>query len=192
MLLLIDNYDSFTYNLVEYFRSLGEDIVVFRNNQISLMEIEQINPELIILSPGPGNPKNAGICIELVQSFYHQIPIFGVCLGHQIIAEAFNGKVIKANRPMHGKTSQVHHQGHHIFSGLPSPIQVGRYHSLLVERNTLPTCFEITAETIDGEIMGIRHKQFPVEGVQFHPESILTEFGLKMIHNSIQNLLVKE
>ena len=192
MILLIDNYDSFTYNLVQYIRNIGEELVVFRNDQITLEQISEINPDYILLSPGPGNPSTAGICLKLVERFYQEIPIFGVCLGQQIIAEAFGGIVKKAKQPMHGKTSMITHDKRSVFDGLPSPLKVTRYHSLVVDEATLPSCLVITARTEDGEIMALRHSDYPVEGVQFHPESIMTENGLQMMRNFFQNTIVKE
>ncbi|MDM5334112.1 aminodeoxychorismate/anthranilate synthase component II [Ureibacillus composti] len=192
MILLIDNYDSFTYNLVQYIRNIGEELVVFRNDQITLEQISEIHPDYILLSPGPGNPSTAGICLRLVERFYQEIPIFGVCLGQQIIAEAFGGIVKKAKQPMHGKTSMITHDKHSVFDGLPSPLKVTRYHSLVVDEATLPSCLVVTARTEDGEIMALRHSDYPVEGVQFHPESIMTENGLQMMRNFFQNTIVKE
>lgn len=192
MILLIDNYDSFTYNLVQYIRNIGEEVVVIRNDQITIDQISEIQPEYILLSPGPGNPSTAGICLNLVERYYQEIPIFGVCLGQQIIAEAFGGIVKKAKQPMHGKTSMITHDEHSVFDGLPSPLQVTRYHSLVVDEATLPSCLVVTARTEDGEIMALRHKDYPVEGVQFHPESIMTENGLQMMRNFFQNQTVKE
>ncbi|MFJ8235690.1 anthranilate synthase component II [Ureibacillus sp. NPDC094379] len=192
MILLIDNYDSFTYNLVQYIRNIGEEVVVIRNDQITLEQISEINPDFILLSPGPGNPSTAGICLSLVKRFYQEIPIFGVCLGQQIIAEAFGGIVKKAKQPMHGKTSVITHDERSVFDGLPSPLQVTRYHSLVVDDVALPSCLVVTARTEDGEIMALRHKDYPVEGVQFHPESIMTENGLQMMRNFFQNQTVKE
>ncbi|MBM7607514.1 anthranilate synthase/aminodeoxychorismate synthase-like glutamine amidotransferase [Lysinibacillus composti] len=192
MILLIDNYDSFTYNLVQYIRNIGEELVVFRNDQITLEQISEINPDYIVLSPGPGNPSTAGICLKLVERFYQEIPIFGVCLGQQIIAEAFGGIVKKAKQPMHGKTSMITHDKRSVFDGLPSPLKVTRYHSLVVDEATLPSCLVVTARTEDGEIMALRHSDYPVEGVQFHPESIMTENGLQMMRNFFQNTIVKE
>ncbi|MGE7664612.1 anthranilate synthase component II [Ureibacillus composti] len=192
MILLIDNYDSFTYNLVQYIRNIGEELVVFRNDQITLEQISEINPDYIVLSPGPGNPSTAGICLKVVERFYQEIPIFGVCLGQQIIAEAFGGIVKKAKQPMHGKTSMITHDKRSVFDGLPSPLKVTRYHSLVVDEATLPSCLVVTARTEDGEIMALRHSDYPVEGVQFHPESIMTENGLQMMRNFFQNTIVKE
>jgi len=192
LILLIDNYDSFTYNLVQYIRNIGEELVVFRNDQITLEQILEINPDCILLSPGPGNPSSAGICLRLVERFYQEIPIFGVCLGQQIIAEAFGGIVKKAKQPMHGKTSMITHDKRSVFDGLPSPLKVTRYHSLVVDEATLPSCLVVTARTKDGEIMALRHSDYPVEGVQFHPESIMTENGLQMMRNFFQNTIVKE
>ena len=192
MILLIDNYDSFTYNLVQYIRNIGEELVVFRNDQITLEQILEINPDYILLSPGPGNPSSAGICLRLVERFYQEIPIFGVCLGQQIIAEAFGGIVKKAKQPMHGKTSIITHDSISVFDGLPSPLKVTRYHSLVVDEATLPSSLVVTARTEDGEIMALRHRDYPVEGVQFHPESIMTENGLQMMRNFFQNMTVKE
>ncbi|MGE8203925.1 anthranilate synthase component II [Heyndrickxia sp. NPDC080065] len=183
MILVIDNYDSFTYNLVQYIRQIGEEVKVVRNDQISIQEIEKLNPQYLLLSPGPGNPSQAGICLDIVENFYSKIPILGICLGHQIIGQAFGGNIIKAKRPMHGKTSLIKHDGKKIFNGIKGLFHVTRYHSLVVEENSLPTCLEITAKSTDGEIMGIRHKQYKIEGLQFHPESILTEYGLQMISN---------
>ncbi|WP_449620857.1 anthranilate synthase component II [Robertmurraya sp. Marseille-Q9965] len=183
MILVIDNYDSFTYNLVQYIQQMSKELVIVRNDQLTIEEIHRSQPEAILLSPGPGNPHSAGICLEVVKRFHQDIPIFGVCLGHQIIAEAFGGIVKKAKRPMHGKVSQIEHDQSGVFASIPSPVQVTRYHSLVVDRDTLPSCLEITAHSEDGEIMGIRHKQFRVEGVQFHPEAILTERGLQMVQN---------
>ena len=183
MILMIDNYDSFVYNLVQYLGEMGEDVRVFRNNRITLGEIEELAPTHIILSPGPCTPNEAGICLELIKSFQGRIPILGVCLGHQAIGQAFGGTVGRAPRLMHGKTSQILHQNKGVFQGLKNPLTATRYHSLTVERENLPDCLEITAETARGEIMGIRHRKYAVEGVQFHPESILTECGHSMLRN---------
>jgi para-aminobenzoate synthetase component 2 len=185
MILMIDNYDSFTFNLVQYLGELGEELVVKRNDQITLTEIEQLNPEFLMISPGPCSPNEAGISLEAITQFAGKMPIFGVCLGHQSIGQAFGGKVIRAERLMHGKTSQVHHDGKTIFQGLDNPLTATRYHSLIVEKETLPDCFDISAWTEEGEIMAIRHKTLPIEGVQFHPESIMTSFGKEMLQNFI-------
>ncbi len=183
MLLMIDNYDSFTYNLVQYFGELGEEVLTVRNDDITLSEISQLNPARICLSPGPCSPKEAGICINLLKEFSGKYPILGVCLGHQAIGEAFGGNIIRAKEVMHGKTSQITHTGVGVFKDIPSPYTVTRYHSLAIERSSLPDCLEITAWTNDGEIMGVRHKQFDIQGVQFHPESILSEHGHALLKN---------
>lgn len=190
MILMIDNYDSFTYNLVQYMGELGADVLVKRNDEISVKDIEQLAPERIMISPGPCTPTEAGISIEVVEYFKGKLPIFGVCLGHQSIGQAFGGDIILAKEIMHGKISQIHHSGKGLFKGLPSPYAATRYHSLVIDQNTLPDCLEITAwtETDTGEIdeiMGVQHKEFAIEGVQFHPESILTEHG----HDMLQNFL---
>ncbi|WP_211444473.1 anthranilate synthase component II [Collimonas humicola] len=186
MLLMIDNYDSFTYNLVQYFGELGEDVRTFRNDEITLDEINALKPDRICLSPGPCSPKEAGICVDLLQQFAGQLPILGVCLGHQAIGEAFGGKVIRAQQVMHGKTSPISHTGVGVFKDLPNPFTVIRYHSLAIERASIPACLEITAWTEDGEIMGVRHKDYDIEGVQFHPESILSEHGHALLRNFVQ------
>lgn len=186
MLLMIDNYDSFTYNLVQYFGELGEDVRTFRNDEITLEEINALKPDRICLSPGPCSPKEAGICVDLLQQFAGKLPILGVCLGHQAIGEAFGGKVIRAQQVMHGKTSPINHTGVGVFKDLPNPFTVIRYHSLAIERNSIPDCLEITAWTDDGEIMGVRHKDYDIEGVQFHPESILTEHGHQLLKNFLE------
>ncbi|MGS0743363.1 aminodeoxychorismate/anthranilate synthase component II [Glaciimonas sp. GG7] len=186
MLLMIDNYDSFTYNLVQYFGELGEDVRTFRNDEITLDEIATLNPERICISPGPCSPKEAGICVELLRKLGGTLPILGVCLGHQAIGEAFGGKVVRAQQVMHGKTSPIHHTGVGVFKDLPNPFTVIRYHSLAIERASLPDCLEITAWTDDGEIMGVRHKTLDIEGVQFHPESILSEHGHALLKNFLQ------
>jgi anthranilate synthase/aminodeoxychorismate synthase-like glutamine amidotransferase len=183
MILMIDNYDSFTYNLVQYIGQLGGEVVVHRNDQISLDEIQGLKPDAIVLSPGPCTPKEAGICIEVIRRFGATIPILGVCLGHQAIGYAFGGEVVRAERIMHGKTSQIINDGRTIFQGLPNPFVAGRYHSLIVEKSSLPACLEISAETEQGEIMGIRHKEYRVEGIQFHPESVLTPNGKRILKN---------
>ena len=183
MLLMIDNYDSFTYNLVQYFGELGEEVKVVRNDAITLDEIDAIGADRICLSPGPSSPAEAGVCVPLLQRFAGRLPILGVCLGHQAIGAAFGGHVVRAARVMHGKTDVVSHTDTGVFSTLPSPFTVTRYHSLAIERGTLPDSLEITAWTDDGEIMGVRHKQFDIEGVQFHPESILTEHGHRLLKN---------
>ena len=183
MLLMLDNYDSFTYNLVQYFGELGEDVRVYRNDQITIEEIEALKPDHICVSPGPCSPAEAGISVALIKHFAGRIPILGVCLGHQSIGAAFGGKIVRAKEIMHGKTSLVTHRGTDVFRGLPSPFTVIRYHSLAIERESLPDCLEITAETADGEIMGVRHKTLPIYGVQFHPESILSEHGHDMLRN---------
>ncbi len=186
MLLIIDNYDSFTYNLVQYLGELGQEMEVYRNDKIGIEEIEYMSPERIVISPGPCTPKEAGISVELIQAFAGKIPILGVCLGHQSIAEAFGGDVVRNYRLMHGKTSMIRHDGKTIFAGLPNPFEATRYHSLIVKRETIPDCLEISAETDEGEIMGIRHKEYKVEGVQFHPESILTTVGKDLLRNFIK------
>lgn len=181
MILMIDNYDSFTYNLVQYLGELGEELVVRRNDEITIREIEELKPAYIMISPGPCTPNEAGISMEAIKQFAGKIPIFGVCLGHQSIAQVFGGDVVRADKLMHGKTSQIYHDGKTIFNGLDNPFTATRYHSLIVKKETLPDCFEISAWTHEGEIMGIRHKLLPVEGVQFHPESIMTENGKRML-----------
>jgi anthranilate synthase/aminodeoxychorismate synthase-like glutamine amidotransferase len=186
MLLMIDNYDSFTYNLVQYFGELGQSLQVYRNNKISIAEIEKMNPERIVISPGPCTPREAGISIDVIKHFAGKVPLLGVCLGHQSIGEAFGGDVIRAPYLMHGKTSMIHHDNKTIFAGLPNPFVATRYHSLIIKRETLPTVLEVTAWTDDGIIMGVRHKQFKVEGVQFHPESILTNAGKDLLKNFLK------
>lgn len=186
MILMIDNYDSFTYNLVQYLGELGEDLRVHRNDKITISEIEKLKPKRIVISPGPGTPKDAGISCEVIKQFAGKIPILGVCLGEQAMAEAFGGKVIRAKRLMHGKTSEIHHDGRTIFKGLSDPFTATRYHSLIVEKKSLPKCFEISAWTDQGEIMGIRHKEYKLEGVQFHPESILTNVGKLLLANFLK------
>ncbi len=186
MLLLIDNYDSFTYNLVQYFGELGEDIQVYRNDKITIEEIEALHPQRLVLSPGPRTPKEAGISVEAIRHFAGRLPVLGVCLGHQSLAVAFGGEVIRADRLMHGKTSMIHHDGKTIFRDLPNPFEATRYHSLLVNRATLPDCLEVSAETTEGEIMGLRHRTLGVEGVQFHPESILTAAGKDLLRNFLR------
>ena len=187
MLLMLDNYDSFTYNLVQYFGELGEDVRVYRNDEITLDEVAALAPERIVVSPGPCSPAEAGISVPLIQTFAGRIPILGVCLGHQSIGFAFGGRIVHAKTLMHGKTSPVHHLDAGVFRGLPNPLTCTRYHSLAIERQSLPDCLEVTAWTDDGEIMGVRHKTLAVEGVQFHPESILTERG----HDLLKNFLLE-
>ncbi|MDH4409075.1 MAG: aminodeoxychorismate/anthranilate synthase component II [Verrucomicrobiales bacterium] len=186
MLLVIDNYDSFTYNLVQYFGELGADLVVHRNDQISIDEIREMAPERICVSPGPCSPSEAGISCEVIRTFGGEIPIFGVCLGHQCMGEVYGGDVVRADRLMHGKTSLIFHHGEDLFKGIESPFEATRYHSLIVKRDTLPSCLEITAETAEGEIMGLRHKEKKVYGVQFHPESILTASGKTILKNFLE------
>ena len=190
MILMIDNYDSFTYNLVQAFRELGADMQVFRNDKIDVEGIRALSPSALILSPGPGNPDSAGVTLAAIREFAGKIPLFGVCLGHQSIAQAFGGKIVHAKRLMHGKTSHIRHNGRGVFAGLPQDFAAMRYHSLAVERETLPECFEISAEADDGEIMGLRHKTLPIESVQYHPESIGTPDGMRQMRNFID--MVKE
>jgi len=186
MLLVIDNYDSFTYNLVQYFGELGEAVQVYRNDSISLEEIAALRPDRIVISPGPCTPNEAGISVETIRRFGGKVPLLGVCLGHQSLAVAYGGEVIRARRLMHGKTSQIKHDGKTIFRSLPNPFEATRYHSLIVNRANLPDCFEISAETAEGEIMGLRHKTLGAEGVQFHPESILTAAGKDLLRNFLK------
>jgi len=183
---MIDNYDSFTYNLVQYLGELGEDVRVFRNNKITTQDIEQLIPQRIVISPGPCTPNEAGISVDVIKQYAGKIPILGVCLGHQSIGAAFGGDIIRAPRLMHGKTSLIYHDGKTIFTGLPNPFEATRYHSLLIKKETLPACFEITAWTDMDEIMGVRHREFILEGVQFHPESILTAVGKDLLRNFLQ------
>lgn len=183
MLLIIDNYDSFTYNLVQYFQVLKEDVVVLRNDQISTAEIEKLNPSGIVISPGPGRPENAGISVEIVNKFMGKIPVLGICLGHQVIGMIFGGKIIEAQEPVHGKVHEIYHNGQGIFQGIKNPLKVTRYHSLVVSEKSFPEELEITAKTIDGEIMGIKSKEHMLEGIQFHPEAILTEMGMEILKN---------
>ena len=186
-IVVIDNYDSFTYNLVQYFSELGQEVLVHRNDQISIEAITLLNPEFIVISPGPCTPNEAGISLSIVNQFKGKIPILGVCLGHQTIGQAFGGKIIHAQTIMHGKTSQIYHNEQGVFRGLAKPFIATRYHSLVIERESLPSCFEVTAWTDDQEIMGVRHKELAVEGVQFHPESILTQHGHDLLRNFIKN-----
>jgi anthranilate synthase component 2 len=187
MLLMLDNYDSFTYNLVQYFAELGQDVKVFRNDKISVAEIDEMKPDYIVISPGPCTPNEAGISLEIVHYFQGKIPLLGVCLGHQSIAQAFGGKIIHAKKIMHGKTSKIGHDNQGVFANLSNPFTATRYHSLVVERESCPECFDITAwSTDDNEIMGIKHKTLPIEGVQFHPESILTEHGHDLLKNFLE------
>jgi len=186
MLLMIDNYDSFTYNLVQYFGELGEDIRVFRNNKITIDQIESLQPSRIVISPGPCTPMEAGVSVEIIRHFGGCLPLLGVCLGHQSLAVAFGGDVVRAERLMHGKTSKIRHDGKTIFHQLPNPFDATRYHSLIVKRETLPSCLEISAETAEGEIMGLRHRSLGIEGVQFHPESILTMAGKDLLRNFLK------
>jgi anthranilate synthase/aminodeoxychorismate synthase-like glutamine amidotransferase len=187
MIVMIDNYDSFTYNLVQYFSELGQDVVVHRNDQITINQIQELNPNYIVLSPGPCTPKEAGISLEVVDFFKEKIPILGVCLGHQTIGQAFGGKIIHAKTIMHGKTSEIYHNNEGVFKGIKSPFISTRYHSLVVERASCPECFDITSWTDDDEIMGIKHKTMPIEGVQFHPESILSQYGHDLLRNFLEN-----
>ncbi len=186
MILMIDNYDSFTYNLVQYFGEFGHELVVKRNDVLTLKDIEQLAPDMIVISPGPCSPNEAGESLNIIKYFAGNIPILGVCLGHQAIAQVFGGKVIRAERLMHGKTSPVLHAEIGLHKGMPNPFEATRYHSLIVEKETLPACFEVTAWTEEGEIMGIRHKDYPIEGVQYHPESIMTEQGKKLLRKFIE------
>ena len=186
MLLMIDNYDSFTYNIVQYFGELGQEVQVYRNDEITLDQIAALKPQYLVLSPGPCTPNEAGISLAAIERFAGEIPILGVCLGHQSIGQAFGGKIIHAKQLMHGKTSPVHHLNQGVFENLPNPVTCTRYHSLVIERESLPDCLDITAWTEDGEIMGVRHKTLAIEGVQFHPESILTEHGHAMLANFLR------
>jgi para-aminobenzoate synthetase component 2 len=188
-LLLIDNYDSFTYNLVQAFMVLGADVLVHRNDEITVDQARALGATHLCISPGPGRPADAGVSMKMIEAFAGRIPVFGVCLGHQSLVEVFGGKVVRAGRLMHGKTSLVHHDGRGVFSGLPNPFQAGRYHSLIAERDTLGSALEVTAWTPEGEIMGVRHRELPVEGVQFHPESILTPDGPRLMGNFLQRML---
>ncbi len=187
MILMIDNYDSFTYNLVQYLGELGADVQVYRNDALTLEQIAAWKPERIVISPGPCTPSEAGICVPLVKRFAGEIPILGVCLGHQAIGQAFGGRIVRAARVMHGKLSKVTHRGDGVFHGLQSPLTATRYHSLVIERASVPSCLEVTAESDDGEIMGVRHRELAVEGVQFHPEAILTQQGHELLANFLRS-----
>ena len=186
-LLMIDNYDSFTYNLVQYLGELGQDVHVFRNDEIGLEQVAALKPSHIVISPGPCTPNEAGVSVPLINEFGGKIPMLGVCLGHQSIGQAFGGRIVHAKQLMHGKTSLIRHKNEGVFKDLPDPYTATRYHSLVIERETLPDCLEVTAWTDDGEIMGVRHKTLPIEGVQFHPESILTEHGHDLLRNGLEN-----
>ena len=183
MIVMIDNYDSFTYNLVQYLGEMGQELRIFRNDQITVDEVEAMAPDHLVISPGPCTPNEAGISVQLIQRMAGKVPILGVCLGHQSIGQAFGGKIVRAERLMHGKTSPIHHAGQGVFRGLRDPFDGTRYHSLIIERQSLPDCFEVTAWTDEEEIMGVRHRELPIEGVQFHPESILTEHGKDLLRN---------
>lgn len=188
MILIIDNYDSFTYNLVQYFECLNKKVEVVRNDAISIRCIGNLRPEVIVLSPGPCTPDEAGICKDIVINFKGLIPILGICLGHQAIGQVFGAKIIKAKEPVHGKVHIITHNGRGVFRGIKNPLSVTRYHSLIIEKKSLPECLEITSQTLDGEIMGILHKDYMIEGIQFHPEAILTEMGLTMLKNFLENI----
>lgn len=186
MILMIDNYDSFTYNLVHYLGELGEKVLIFRNDKITLEEVGKLNPDMVVVSPGPCTPKEAGISVDLIKEFAGRIPILGVCLGHQSIGYAFGGNIVRAQRLLHGKTSQIYHDGRGVYEDVPNPFEATRYHSLLIEKESLPNKLEVTAWTDEGEIMGVRHKEYLIEGVQFHPESILTKHGKDILKNFIK------
>lgn len=190
MLVVIDNYDSFTYNLVQALSQMEEEVRVFRNDQVTLHQVIRLNPDALVISPGPSTPERAGIVLDLIRECSGTLPIFGVCLGHQAIGQAFGAKLVRAPKVMHGKTSPIVHDGRTIFRSLPSPFEAGRYHSLILERDSLPECLEISAQTPEGEVMGIRHKTYPIEGVQFHPESVLTPKGKRILRNFLE--LAKE
>ena len=192
MILMIDNYDSFTFNIVQYLGQMGEDVQVYRNDKITLDDIHRLKPQAIFLSPGPCSPREAGITVDVIREFHTSVPLMGICLGHQSIGFAFGGEVVRAGRIMHGKVSPVQHDGKTIFAGLPNPFTAGRYHSLVVRPETLPGCLEVSAQTAEGEIMGLRHKEFPVEGIQFHPESVLTPQGKRILRNFLKTLGRKE
>jgi len=186
MILMIDNYDSFTYNLVQYLGELRQELIVHRNDRINIPEIEQLSPDHLVISPGPCTPDQAGISVDAIRHFAGKLPILGVCLGHQSIAQAFGGRIVRAEEPVHGKTSDIDHDGKSVFKGLPSPFIATRYHSLIIEEASLPDCFEVSARSTDGLIMGIRHHTFPIDGVQFHPESILTKVGKDLLKNFVE------
>ncbi len=186
MILMIDNYDSFTFNIVQYLGQMGADVQSYRNDKITLDGIKKLNPQVVFLSPGPCSPREAGITVDVVREFHKTVPIMGICLGHQSIGYAFGGDIVRAERIMHGKVSPIHHDGKTIFAGLPNPFTAGRYHSLVVRPETLPVCLEVSAQTAEGEIMGLRHKEYPVEGIQFHPESVLTPQGKRIIRNFLK------
>lgn len=186
MTLVIDNYDSFTYNLVQYLGELGANPLVFRNDQITIAQIEALSPERLVISPGPCTPREAGISVEAIRHFAGKIPILGVCLGHQSIGAAFGGRIVRAKRLMHGKTSIIQHDGQTIFAGIPNPFEAVRYHSLVIDPENVPECLVVTAHSEDGEIMGVRHKQYPIEGVQFHPESVATTYGKRLLENFLR------
>jgi para-aminobenzoate synthetase component 2 len=192
MILMIDNYDSFTYNLVQYLGELGADVCVYRNDQTTVSEIERLAPEKIVISPGPCTPREAGVSCEVIRHFAGRVPLLGVCLGHQCIGEVFGGEIVRAASLFHGKTSMIYHDGRTIFQGLPRPFEATRYHSLVIRRETLPACLELSAETDDGVIMGVRHRELPIEGVQFHPESILTREGKNVLANFLSQAPVVE
>lgn len=187
MILMIDNYDSFTFNLVQFLGELGQELVVKRNDEITISDIEQMKPDFLMISPGPCSPNEAGVSMDVIRHFAGKIPIFGVCLGHQSIAQVFGGDVVRAERLMHGKTSLMHHDGKTIFADIPNPFTATRYHSLIVKKETLPECLEVTSWTEEGEIMALRHKSLPIEGVQFHPESIMTSHGKELLQNFIRS-----
>ena len=192
MILMIDNYDSFTFNIVQYLMQMGREVRVYRNDEITPGDITALAPEAIVLSPGPGRPAGAGISTEVVRRFYKTVPLLGICLGHQCIGEAFGGETVPAARIMHGKVSPVHHDGRTIFTGLPDPLSAGRYHSLMLKPDSLPECLEVSARTAGGEIMGIRHRHYRVEGIQFHPESVLTPQGRRLLKNFLKYIGEKE
>jgi len=187
MIVMIDNYDSFTYNLVQYLGEMGQELKVFRNDKVTMPEIEALKPDQIVISPGPCTPKEAGVSVEAIRHFAGKVPILGVCLGHQSVGYAFGGDIVRADRLMHGKTSMIHHDGEGVFRGLPNPFEATRYHSLVIRRETMPDCLVITAETDDREVMGVRHRELPIEGVQFHPESILTKSGKQLLRNFVES-----
>jgi para-aminobenzoate synthetase component 2 len=186
LILMIDNYDSFTFNLVQYLQMLNQELVVYRNDSITIEEIEELSPSIIVISPGPCDPDKAGVSLPIVDAFKGKIPILGICLGHQTIGQAFGAKIVRAAEPVHGKVHEIIHYNKGVFKGLNNPLKVTRYHSLVVDRESLPSCLEITAETKQGEIMGLRHKEYAIEGVQFHPEAILTEQGLELLDNFLK------